>query len=196
MLSRAVAQRKAQRNGTPLPADIPDATLIDLPLAAYVPTDYLPDPALRLRLYRRMAQMDSLESIDAMAGELADRFGPIPDPVDNLLYQLRIKYLAAKARIASVVSENGQIRIKLDGLEQLDRYHLQRQLGTAVRVSRNAIWLNRDLPTHEWQINLVQILEKLENLNPPSIPANGHDNDARNITNTAHVQEQDTPQTE
>jgi transcription-repair coupling factor (superfamily II helicase) len=176
MLSRAVAQRKAQRNGTPLPADIPDATLIDLPLAAYVPTDYLPDPALRLRLYRRMAQMDSLESIDAMAGELADRFGPIPDPVDNLLYQLRIKYLAAKARIASVVSENGQIRIKLDGLEQLDRYHLQRQLGAAVRVSRNAIWLNRDLPTHEWQINLVQILEKLENLNPPAQVSSHHEN--------------------
>ena len=122
-----------------------------------------------------MAQMDSLEAIDAMAGELADRFGPIPDPVDNLLYQLRIKYLAARAKIASIMSENGQIRIKFDGLEQIDRYQLQRQLGAAVRVSRNAIWLNRDLPTHEWQINLVQILEKLENLNPP-VPINGHEN--------------------
>jgi len=74
-----------------MPVDIPEAVLIDLPIAAYVPTDYVKDTSLRLRLYRRMAILESLDDIDNIAEELADRFGPIPDPLDNLLFQLRAR---------------------------------------------------------------------------------------------------------
>ena len=53
-----------------LPFEPLEDTMIDLPLAAYIPTDYVPDAALRLRLYRRMAILDSLLEIDEMAEEL------------------------------------------------------------------------------------------------------------------------------
>jgi transcription-repair coupling factor (superfamily II helicase) len=96
-----------------------------------------------------------------MAAELADRFGPIPDPVHNLLYQLRSKALAQMALVSAVVTEAGQIKIQVGELEGLDRYHLQRYLGSPVRVSRKAVWLKRDMGTHEWQVELVQVLEKL-----------------------------------
>ena len=59
----------------------------------------MPDAGLRLRLYRRMATLDAMQEIDEMAEELADRFGEIPDPVNNLLYQLRVKSLALKAGV-------------------------------------------------------------------------------------------------
>jgi transcription-repair coupling factor (superfamily II helicase) len=136
--------------------------LIDIPVAAYVPTDYVPDAALRLRLYRRMAFLASLSEIDEMAMELADRFGPIPDPIHNLLYQLRIKALAQSARVTAVTGESGQIKIKLANLEKLNRYHVQRFLGHSVRVSRTAIWFGREMGTNEWQVALVQVLEKLQ----------------------------------
>jgi transcription-repair coupling factor (superfamily II helicase) len=99
-----------------------------------------------------------------MAVELADRFGPIPDPVDNLLYQLRIKSLAMKAGVLAVTTESGQIQIRLPEEGSTSRLHLQRYLGQKVRVSRKAIWLTRDMPTHEWQVVLVQVLEKLRSL--------------------------------
>ncbi|RMG89594.1 MAG: transcription-repair coupling factor [Chloroflexi bacterium] len=162
LLTNAVKRRKAAREGKVVPDDLPEATLIDMPLAAYIPTDYVPDASLRLRLYRRMAVLDSLAEIDEMAAELADRFGPIPDPVDNLLYQLRIKVLAQQAGVTAVTSEAGQIKIRVANLERMDRYHLQRFLGEAVRVSRKAIWLRRNLSTHEWQVTLVQVLERLD----------------------------------
>ncbi|HEX6384453.1 MAG TPA: transcription-repair coupling factor [Anaerolineae bacterium] len=162
LLANAVKQRRAAREGKVLPHELPEATLIDLPLAAYIPTDYVPDASLRLRLYRRMAVLDTLEEIDEMAAELADRFGPIPDPVHNLLYQLRIKALAQRAHVTAVTTEAGQIKIRLVELENLDRFRLQRFLGENVRVSRKAIWMNRDMGTHEWQVALVQVLEKLE----------------------------------
>lgn len=166
LLATAVKRRKAELKGEAPPPEAPEGTLIDLPLATYIPTDYVPDAGLRLRLYRRMAMLSTLLEIDEMAAELADRFGPIPDPVDNLLYQLRIKALAARAQVTAVTTEVGQIRIRIDELENLDRYRLQRHLGEAVRVSRKAIWMKRDLSTHEWQVALVQILEKLESFNP------------------------------
>jgi len=162
LLTNAVKTRKAERAGEPLPLELPEATLIDVPLAAYVPTDYVPDASLRLRLYRRMALLDTLEEIDEMAVELADRFGPIPDPVHNLLYQLRIKALAQKARVAAVTTESGQVKIRLSNLEQLNRYHLQRYLGNSARVSKTAIWMGREMSTREWQVELVQVLEKLQ----------------------------------
>ena len=162
LLSNAVKQQKAALKGETLPADFAEATLIDVPLAAYLPPDYIPDAGLRLRLYRRMALLDLLEEIDEMAAELADRFGPIPDPVHNLLYQLRIKSLAQKARVTAVTTEAGQIKIRMQDLENVDRFRLQRYLGEHVRVSKKAIWMQRDLSTHEWQVALVQVLERLQ----------------------------------
>jgi transcription-repair coupling factor (superfamily II helicase) len=81
-----------------------------------------------------MATLDTLAEIDEMAAELADRFGPIPDPLHNLLYQLRIKALGQMAGVNAVVTEAGQIRIRIAELGGLDRYHLQRYLGEGVRV--------------------------------------------------------------
>ncbi len=161
LLAKAVKRRKAELRGEALPVEPPENTLIDLPLATYIPTDYVPDAQLRLRLYRRMATLDTLAEIDEMAAELADRFGPIPDPVHNLLYQLRMKSLAQMAGVLSVVSEAGQIKIRIADVDGLDRFHLQRVLGNSVRVSKNALWLKREMSTHEWQVELVQVLEKL-----------------------------------
>ena len=160
LLTKAVKRRKAELRGEAVPAEMPDNVLIDLPLATYIPTDYVPDTQLRLRLYRRMATLDTLAEIDEMAAELADRFGPIPDPVHNLLYQIRIKALAQMAGVNAVVTEAGQIRIRIDELGGMDRFHLQRYLGDSIRVSKSAIWLKKDRGTHEWQIELVQVLEK------------------------------------
>ncbi|MBE2197162.1 MAG: transcription-repair coupling factor [Anaerolinea sp.] len=169
LLATAVKRRKAELKGEAPPPEAAEGILIDLPLATYIPTDYAPDAGLRLRLYRRMALLSTMAEIDEMAAELADRFGPIPDPVDNLLYQLRIKVLAGGAKITAVTSEVGQIRIRIDELENLDRYRLQRYLGEAVRVSRKAIWMKRELSTREWQVELVQILERLESFDPQQL---------------------------
>jgi transcription-repair coupling factor (superfamily II helicase) len=97
-----------------------------------------------------------------MAGELADRFGAIPDPIDNLLYQLRIKTMAREAAVASVTSEAGQIQIRLTGDNGQALFQLQKRLGSDVRVSRRGIWLGRGMSTREWRVTLVQTLEKLQ----------------------------------
>ena len=162
LLTQAVRRRRAERSGEKVPFELPEPILVDLPLAAYIPTDYVPDSALRLRLYRRMAVLESLDDVDEAAAEFADRFGPIPDPVDNLLYQLRVKALAQKARVSAVTIEGGQIQVKIPDAAKIGRPRLQRLLGDGVRVSRKGIWIGRNMSTREWQISLVQVLETLE----------------------------------
>ena len=162
LLAQAVRERKAARDGKAVVTGLPEPATIDLPLATYIPPDYVPDASLRLRLYRRMAGLDTLAEVDEMAEELADRFGLIPDPVDNLLYQLRVKVLAMHAGVGSITVESGQIRLRVPGLEQAPRYRLQRYLGNGVRVSKKAVWFGRDLSTNEWKVGLVRVLERLQ----------------------------------
>ena len=102
-----------------------------------------------------MAVLVDLESVDGMVAELTDRFGPIPDPVENLLYQLRIKILALRAGVSSISTEHKQIRLQLPRLMAMNRERMQSFIGQHVRVSRTGIWSDATLPTREWQIPII-----------------------------------------
>jgi transcription-repair coupling factor (superfamily II helicase) len=166
MLAQAVGRLRRQA-GRAAPGEPPENLVepssrsisIDLPLPTYIPTDYVPDMALRIRLYRRMAEVEKSESIDEVAAELVDRFGPLPPPVENLLYQLRVKQRALQTTVESITSDNKQISLRLNGLSGDERQALQTYLGSSVRVSRKAIWL-----PHEdggWQASLLALLDRL-----------------------------------
>ncbi len=131
---------------------------LNLPIPAYVPEDYLPEEKLRFRLYRRLAGITLLDGIAEMAKELEDRFGDIPEPVANLLYQLKLKLLALEGEVQSVVTEVGQIVIRADSLEHLDRNGLQRRLGPAINVTRRQVTLPLHPNQEIWQAELEKTL--------------------------------------
>ncbi len=105
MLNRAIAELRAEREGLPPPPPPPEGVTINLPWPIGLPEDYIPDAALRLQLYRRMAGISTLEGVEEMAMELKDRFGPLPEEARNLLRQLRFKILAARAGIERIYGE-------------------------------------------------------------------------------------------
>ena len=137
---------------------------ISLPLQAHLPEEYVPDATLRLRLYRRMAGLLRLADVEAMAQELHDRFGEPPAQVRNLLYQLRLKVLALESDVQSISVEAGQIVVKAEGLEHLNREALQRYVGSAVRVSRRQIWLPLHPDTATWQAELERVLRLMHRM--------------------------------
>lgn len=134
--------------------------LIDLPLEAYIPAHYVPEESLRLQLYRRMAEITTHSEIDEMALELRDRFGPLPEEVENLLYQLRVKATALQLGIQAIVREEDHIVIRAPGLEYIDREALQHKLGSAPRVSRRQITLPLD-EQKAWRDTLDRILSEI-----------------------------------
>jgi transcription-repair coupling factor (superfamily II helicase) len=131
---------------------------INLPIPAYVPEDYLPEEKLRLRLYRRLAGVTTLKGIEDMAKELADRFGELPEPVANLLYQLRLKILAMEAGVKAIITELGQIIVRADTLQDIDRPGLQRRLSPAAKITPRQLSLPLHPKAEVWQAELEKTL--------------------------------------
>jgi transcription-repair coupling factor (superfamily II helicase) len=72
---------------------------INLGLPVLIPEEYVRDLPVRLGLYRRIGSLGSEAEVEAMAAELADRFGTLPAEVENLLQVVAIKALC---RVAGV----------------------------------------------------------------------------------------------
>ena len=67
-----------------------------------IPEDYVPDLSLRMGLYRRIGELASRREIDALAAELIDRFGKLPEELKNLLHVVEIKIHCRAAGIAKM----------------------------------------------------------------------------------------------
>ena len=75
---------------------------INLGTTVLIPESYVPDLSLRLELYRRLAHLETPDSIEAFAAELIDRFGALPVEVDQLLKVIAIKLLCLRADLERV----------------------------------------------------------------------------------------------
>ena len=163
MLQQAVKDQKggATDGDTGLaPASARERLIIDLPLPAYLPTDWIPEMALRLQLYRRIANIKSVDEIDLMRQELIDRFGSLPSAVEGLLYQIRVKVMAQTVRATHVMLPRQHILIKLPYLARLNRGLLALTLGEEIDVTRTDVQIPAD--DDKWQDRLLEILEQLE----------------------------------
>jgi transcription-repair coupling factor (superfamily II helicase) len=126
LLAQAVEEQKARLAGKvePKPSLLPPPT-IDLPLPAYIPEDYVTDLNTRLSLYQEMARLERVEQLENLTQGFSDRFGALPPEVNNLLYAVRIKVLAAQAGIESITTEHGEITLKLFEGMRFDRQKLE-----------------------------------------------------------------------
>jgi transcription-repair coupling factor (superfamily II helicase) len=75
---------------------------INLKVDIRIPEDYLPQINLRLNLYKRLASVEDLGEIDKIRAEIQDRFGPVPETIENLLRYATIKALARRLRVRSI----------------------------------------------------------------------------------------------
>jgi transcription-repair coupling factor (superfamily II helicase) len=75
---------------------------INLGMPVLIPESYVADLAIRLGLYRRLADLADRAELDAFAAELIDRFGRLPNEVDNLLQVVAIKQLCRTSGVERV----------------------------------------------------------------------------------------------
>ncbi|MBN1178004.1 MAG: DEAD/DEAH box helicase, partial [Anaerolineae bacterium] len=159
LLTRAVTELRAQRDGHPAPPEPLSSIRIDLPLSIGLPPDYVPDDNLRLRLYRRLANLSDLKEVEEMAAELVDRFGALPGPARNLIAQLRFKVLAREAEVDSIMIENEQLVLRARWLQEADLLPLQRSLADLAYVSRRSVMVSTEAG---WQERLWAALTTLQ----------------------------------
>jgi transcription-repair coupling factor (superfamily II helicase) len=134
---------------------------VDLPLSVGIPVDYVPDQNLRLRLYRRLADLESATEVQALLEEFNDRFGPPPEPVLNLFYQMQVKLLAQKVGLASVVLESDQIVLRYPPLPEGVSSRNLPSIDHHTRAGKNAYWMPWKVEGEEWQERLIVVLEAI-----------------------------------
>jgi transcription-repair coupling factor (superfamily II helicase) len=108
---------------------------LDLPVDAYVPGDYVPYEAAKIEVHRRVAGAREVAQLIVLREELEDRFGPVPEPLDNLirLQDARIKLGRAGAR--SVDFRQGRMAVTPIELDSNGSRTLRERVPDAVYES-------------------------------------------------------------
>src|SRR6202035_2720529 len=83
--------------------ELPEPVRLDVNVNAYVPADYVPYEQAKIEVHRRVASAVEVADVERLREELEDRFGPIPEPLGNLLalQRARIKFGQAGVRTVS-----------------------------------------------------------------------------------------------
>ncbi len=162
--ARLEPETKPSRNGSDgvNPAQrLLNAPSIDLPLASQIPEEYVTDAALRLRLYRRLADVNDEKQVSDLAREFQDRFGPLPEPVENLLFLLRLKLAATRVNAATITLDDGRLMVRFRQEDTARMERLNKKWGQRVRASRDRLWVPGPELNPQWRDQLMQVLKGL-----------------------------------
>jgi len=90
---------------------LPEELDLDLGIDAYIPNDYI-EPSEKISLYKRLLVLETLKDIEDLKAEIRDRFGKLPQEVENLFYYLEVKLTARKLYVESLKKTKDGYEIK------------------------------------------------------------------------------------
>jgi transcription-repair coupling factor (superfamily II helicase) len=131
LLAEAVAELSGERRIAARPVRV------DARVDAYVPADYIASEALKIDLHRRLALTEDEDELRELLAATEDRFGPLPEPVENLFLIQEAKLKLARAGADYLVFRGGKASIGQMVLGSDELRDLRRRLGTAVYTVAN-----------------------------------------------------------
>ncbi|MGI8408418.1 MAG: transcription-repair coupling factor [Pyrinomonadaceae bacterium] len=107
MLERTIAEIRGD--------EIADETSVSINLGIdiSIPKEYISDTSQRLRTYKRISSAESDASLSQIHTEIGDRYGQIPESVENLFAYGRLRKFAEEMRIISIDKAANGLAIKL-----------------------------------------------------------------------------------
>lgn len=119
LLNEAVAYMKGEN---PPPAD--RECIVDMQVQAHIPEEYISSTALRLDVYRRIADIKSIEDSVDVVDELIDRFGEPPAAVKGLIDVALLRNLATSLGITEVKQQSSSLLLYSDTFDMKRVYKL------------------------------------------------------------------------
>jgi transcription-repair coupling factor (superfamily II helicase) len=120
MLERAVREMKGE--AAPDEAE----TQLNLGLNIRIPADYIPEENQRLRMYKRVAGVETESQLTDVGAELQDRYGPPPPPVRNLLDYASLKLLCMRVGVNAIDRKRDSVTFKFRQNAAVDPEQLAR----------------------------------------------------------------------
>jgi len=97
---------------------------LNLGLEIRIPSSYIVEEAQRLRSYKRIADISDDAGAARITEELADRYGPVPEEVLNLVQFAQLKSLAERTGVESIDRRAGLVNIKFHQQSKVDPFRL------------------------------------------------------------------------
>ena len=99
--------------------------------AAAIPANHIEDENLRVSIYRKIASASLAEEVQELYGEIRDRFGPIPAPLDRLLKIARLRIAAAAKNLQSIEVRDDKVMMMRSNDYLMTNGRFPRLRGTA-----------------------------------------------------------------
>jgi transcription-repair coupling factor (superfamily II helicase) len=131
LLAEAVAELSGERRIAARPV------MVDARVDAYVPPEYIASEALKIDLHRRLALTESEDELRELQAATEDRFGPLPEPVENLFLIQEAKLKLALAGADYFVFRGGKASVGQMVLGSEELRNLRRRVDTAVYTTSN-----------------------------------------------------------
>lgn len=85
--------------------------LVDLSYDAFIPDEYIHDPALKMEAYKKIVSVKEQSQAEELKKELRDRYGSLPGSVLTLFEIARLKIEAGRLGVASITEKKNHIEI-------------------------------------------------------------------------------------
>lgn len=125
-----------------------------------IPEKYVADLGVRLGLYKRIGSLKTVEEINDMREELIDRFGPIPEEVENLLKTVEIKQICMLCGIERVEAGARGILIAFHNntFKNVDKLmdFVTKQLGAIKIRPDQKLFIERDLTSYKVRLEIIK----------------------------------------
>ena len=162
LLNEVVAEIKAGRDDEAAQeAETKGQARVSLDLSAYIPESYIAHLPTRLAIYQRLTRVKGRSEVDDAREEMRDRFGPLPEVVDNLLYLVELKLLGGEAAVDFIVQKGATVTFTLQDEVGGARLALEKALGPQVRVGNTQVHVGVRQAGDDWKEGLATILERL-----------------------------------
>ena len=130
MLAEAVSEEKGESKPAP-----EKECLIDLPIDAHIPPDYIESVPQKLYMYRRIADIRSRADAEDVLDELFDRFGDPPACVQGLITVSLLRGTALRHGVYEIKENGGKILLFIDALDMDKVRFLASHMRSRVMVS-------------------------------------------------------------
>jgi transcription-repair coupling factor (superfamily II helicase) len=115
--------------------EAPEPVRIDVPVDAYVPGEYVPYEAAKIEIHRRVSGAREIADLIVLREELEDRFGPVPEPLENLIKLQDARIKLGRAGATAVGFSQGRLRVSPIELDSTGAKALRAELPEAMYES-------------------------------------------------------------
>ncbi len=137
-----------------------------LNLSAYIPEDYVADPHHRLSFYKRLSSCGQIGDLALLHGELQDRYGLPPEPVERLFEVMQLRLQAKALRLAAIELKTQSVVVTLDAKSRVDPTAVQALIDrhqTRVRFL-SPLSFELQMPRQDWPSIFQELTATLQSL--------------------------------